>query len=85
MTSLLKTILAIVLFNETSVSLNLKMSNEATYLMTTIELFTKSVLKNITHMDKGYIFVHCVKKMEYVHHENISEYIIRICIPDAQY
>lgn len=44
MTSLLKTILAIVLFNETSVSLNLKMSNEATYLMTTIELFTKSVL-----------------------------------------
>lgn len=44
MTSLLKTILAIVLLNETSVSLNLKMSNEATYLMTTIELFTKSVL-----------------------------------------
>lgn len=36
-------------------------------------------------MDKGYIFVHCVKKMEYVHHENISEYIIKICIPDAQY
>lgn len=44
MTSLLKTSLAIVLFIETSVSLNLKISNEATYLMTTIKLFTKSVL-----------------------------------------
>lgn len=44
MTSLLKTSLAIVLFIETSVSLNLKISNEATYLITTIKLFTKSVL-----------------------------------------